>query len=244
MVRYVSSVALALGLALLVPTAGHAEVIQDFTISATPTKSSTKKVRRSVTLKISTGTRDTTGAQPPSTKNVQIFFPQGSRWNGDLFPTCAPSEISSAKSTADCPAGSIIGTGKAAGLAPGPITQNDLKISIANGGKSALSMFVEGTSPLRIQSNIVVKLTRVSGKYGLRTDIPIPLNLQEPAPGVPVAVTLFSITIKKTAKIKGKTRGIIEIDRCDGGIWNGEGSFEYADGTDFAASRRLKCTKG
>lgn len=244
MVRYRLSGALALGLTVLVPTAAHAQVTQDFTISATPTKASTKKVRRSVNLKVSTGTRDASGAQPPSTKNVQIFFPRGSSWNGGLFPTCAPSAISSARTTEDCPAGSMIGTGKAAGLAPGPITQNDLKISIANGGKSSLSMFVEGTSPLRIQSNIVVKISKVSGKYGLRTDIPIPANLQEPAPGVPIAVTLFSISIKKTAKIKGNTRGIIEIDRCDGGIWNGEGTFDYADGTDFAASRTLKCTKG
>lgn len=243
MTRRTTAVLLAAtGMAL--PATANAEVIQDFTISATPSKASTAKVKRSVNLKISTGTRDTTGAQPPSTKFVRILFPRGSRWNGGLFPTCSPTSISQAKSTADCPAGSIIGSGKAAGLAPGPITQNDLKISIANGGPSSLSMFVEGTSPLRIQSNIAVKISKLSGKFGLRTDIPIPENLQEPAPGVPVAVTLFSISIKKTRKVKGVSRGIIEVDRCDGGKWYGEGSFDYANGTKYSASRTLTCSKG
>jgi hypothetical protein len=230
--------------ALAVPAGAQAEVIQDFTIKASPTKASTKKTKRSVTLSVSTGTRDTTGAQPPTTKKATLFFPRGSVWNGGMFPKCAASKINAAKSTEDCPSGSIIGSGKAAGLAPGPITQNDLKITVTNAGSGGVNMFVEGTSPLRIQSNIAAKIKRVSGKYGIRLDVPIPANLQEPAPGVPVAITLFEVKVGKSARIKKKRRGIIEINRCDGGKWSGEGTFEYVNAPNYSASRTIRCSKG
>ncbi len=236
--------AVALAAALAVPAAAQAEVIQDFTISASPSKASTAKTKRSVTLKVKTGTRDTTGALPPTTKKATLFFPKGSQWNGDLFPKCSGSSISSAKSTEDCPEGSIIGKGKAAGAAPGGISQNDLTIVVANGGKSTVNMFVEGTSPLRIQSNIEAKIKKITGKYGIRLEVPIPQNLQEPAPGVPVAITNFEVSVGKAAKIKGKKRGIIEITRCDGGEWSGEGTFEYVNSPNYSAARTIKCSKG
>lgn len=236
--------AVALAAALAVPAAAQAEVIQDFTISATPTKASTAKTKRSVTLKVKTGTRDTTGALPPTTKKATLFFPKGSQWNGDLFPKCAGSDISAARSTDDCPEGSIVGKGKAAGAAPGGIVQNDLTIVVANGGKSKVNMFVEGTSPLRIQSNIEAKIKRLTGKYGIRLDVPLPQNLQEPAPGVPVALTNFEVSVGKSATIKKRKRGIIEITRCDGGKWSGEGTFEYVNAPSYSAARTIKCSKG
>ncbi|UUY03212.1 hypothetical protein LRS13_21465 [Svornostia abyssi] len=236
--------AVALAAALAVPAAAQAEVIQDFTISASPSKASTAKVKRSVTLKVKTGTRDTTGALPPTTKKATLFFPKGSQWNGDLFPKCSGSSISAAKSTDDCPEGSIIGKGKAAGAAPGGISQNDLTIVVANGGKSTVNMFVEGTSPLRIQSNIEAKIAKITGKYGIRLEVPIPQNLQEPAPGVPVAITNFEVSVGKSATIKKQKRGIIEITRCDGGQWSGEGTFEYVNSPNYSASRTIKCSKG
>jgi hypothetical protein len=236
--------AIACAAALAVPAGAQAEVIQDFTISASPSKASTAKVKRSVTLNVTTGTRDTTGAQPPTTKKATLFFPRGAVWNGGLFPRCAASRINAAKSTEDCPSGSIVGSGKAAGLAPGPITQNDLTIVLTNAGPGGVNMFVEGTSPLRIQSNIAATIRRVSGKYGIRLDVPIPQNLQEPAPGVPVAITLFQVKVGKAARIKGKRRGLIEINRCDGGQWSGEGTFEYATAPSITQSRTIRCSRG
>ena len=236
--------AVALAAAFAVPASAQAEVIQDFTISAKPNKASTAKKKRSVTLKVVTGTRDTTGAQPPTTRNATIFFPKGSQWNGDLFPKCSASSISAARSTEDCPEGSIVGKGTVTGVATGGITQNDVTIVVANGGKSGVNMFVEGSSPLRIQSNIVGTLSGASGKYGLKLKVPVPANLQEPAPGVKVAITLFQVKIQKSKKVKGKTRGIVEINKCSGGTWNAKGDFQYAGG---AAPKTVelsqKCTK-
>ena len=230
---------------LAVPTAAMAEPVQDLTIKASPSKASTTKSPKSVALSVSLGSRETTpGAQPPTLSYVDLYFPAGSKYNGNLFPTCTGSKISAARSTDDCPSGSIVGTGKAAGLAVGGILQNDLKITAVNGGKSKINLFVEGTSPLRIQSNIVGTLSNATNKYGLKLKVPVPANLQEPAPGVKVAITLFQVKIQKSRKIKGKTRGIVEITKCTGGKWDAKGDFRYADG---AAPKTVnltqKCTK-
>ncbi len=241
MKKYIAP-AVALAAALAIPTAAQATVTQDFTISASPAKASTSKKKVPITLSVSTGTKDDTGAQPPTTKAATLFFPKGSVWNGNLFPTCKASVIDGAKSTEDCPSGSIVGSGKAAGLAPGPITQNDLKITVANGGKSVVNMFVEGTSPLRIQSNIEAKVSYAKG--GVKLYVPIPTNLQEPAPGVPVAITLFSVKVGKSAKIKGQKRGIIEVNKCDGGKWSGNGTFDYVNAPSIDVERSIKCSKG
>lgn len=87
-------------------------------------------------------------------------------------------------------------------------------------------------------------MSSATGTYGLRLKVPVPQNLQEPAPGVPVAITLFEVTIKKSIKVKGKTRGLVEITSCKGGKWKAKGDFGYAGG---APSKTVnvsqKCTK-
>lgn len=216
---------------LALPTSALAEPVQDLTVKASPSKASTTKKPRSVALSVSLGSRETTpGAQPPTLNFVDLFFPAGSKYNGNLFPACDGSKISAARSTDDCPSGSIIGSGKAAGLAVGGILQNDLKITAANGGRNKINLFVEGASPLRIQSNIVGTVSNASGKYGLKLKVPVPANLQEPAPGVKVAITLFSVKIQKSRKVKGTTRGIMEITKCSNGTWESKGDFRYAGG--------------
>jgi hypothetical protein len=229
--------------ALAMPAVANAEVSQDFSLSATPGKASTSKKKTPITLNFSTGTKDSTGAQPPTTSKAAVYFPAGSVYNGNLFPTCSASKINAAKSTDDCPSKSIVGSGKAAGLAPGPITQNDLKITAVNGGKNSVNLFVEGTSPLRIQSNLAAKLSKASGDYGLKLSVDIPQNLQEPAPGVPVAITLFQVKVGAKTKVKGKTRGLIEVNKCSG-TWKSQGEFTYRTGTVAKVQASQKCSKG
>ncbi|MBJ7330905.1 MAG: hypothetical protein JHC95_13470 [Solirubrobacteraceae bacterium] len=239
------AIAIAAATALAVPAVAQAELIREFKITATPGKSSTKKKKYPITLKAVVSQKDTTGALPPTLTNATLLLPPGSTWNGDLFPKCAASKIDSEKSTEDCPEGSVVGKGAVAGGAPGGIVQDDVTIIIANGGKSTVNMFVEGTSPLRLLSNIEVKLVKQTGKFGLRADIPVPEALQEPAPGVPVSITDLSLTLGKSMKIKGKTRGIIEVTKCTGGKWFGQGKLDFrAPAESFVADQTLPCKKG
>ena len=236
--------AIAAAAALAVPSAANAELVREFTITASPAKASTKTKKTSITLKADVSQRDTTGALPPTLTRATLLLPPGSTWTGDLFPTCSARTISSSRSTEDCPKGSIVGKGKVEGGAPGGIVQNDVTIVVANGGKSTLNFFVEGTSPLRLQSNIEVKLRKLSGKFGLRADIPVPEALQEPAPGVPVSITRLQLTLGKSGTIKGKRRGIIEVNQCKTGTWMGQGTLDFRPPAEsFTAEQRIRCTK-
>ncbi len=241
--RTMTSLALVAAAVLVLPVAANAAPTQDFNITASPAKSGTKKKPVPVTVNFSTGTKDDPGVLPPTTSRAAVFFPAGAQWNGDLFPKCAASGISAARSTDDCPKGSIVGSGKAAALAVGNIVQNDLKITAVNGGKNRLNLFVEGTSPLRIQSNLDVKIGKASGDYGMSLTVDIPQNLQEPAPGVRTAITLFQVKVGAKRKVKGVTRGIAEIGKCNG-TWKAKADFGYADGTKTTVNDSLKCTKG
>lgn len=250
MVRLTTLAAVTTAAALTLPAAAGAEVIQDFSAKVdsrtSGVKAGSKKKPRAHSLRITTGTRDTTGAQPPTTKRATIYFPRGARFNGAWFRSCSSSTIDDAKSTDDCSSAARVGKGKAAGLAPGPITQNDLRITAVNGNKGKyVNLFVEGTSPLRIQSNIVARVSRSSGDYSYKLDVPIPQNLQEPAPGVPVAITNFDVTVsKKTVKRSGKTRGFIESSSCPSNRrWKFKGVFEYTTGSPVTVTDTVTCRR-
>lgn len=239
------SLAIVAAAALAIPASASAESIQDFDLTASPTKASTKTKKRSVSLTFKTGTRETVaGAQPKTTTKAVVYFPAGSRWNGDLFPKCDAAGITAAKSTDDCPAGSIIGSGRAEAIAPGPVVQKDPVITVVNSGKTTVSLFVDGKSPLRIQDNLVGKLSSASTPYGLKLTTSIPKNLQEPIPGTKTAFTLFTVTVKKSMKINGKTRGILEVDKCLNGKWQAKADWYFDDGEIQKPTDSLKCTKG
>lgn len=228
----------ALSLPLALPVGAAAEPVQDFDVQATPAKT-----KRPIALGFSTGTRETTpGVMPPSLDRVSVLFPAGSTYNGHLFPTCDSGAISAARSTDDCPSGSIVGTGRAAGVAPGGITQDDLKITVVNGGRTRVNLFVEGTSPLRIQSNIIASISKASGNFGVKLSTQIPANLREPAPGVKVGISLFKVNVSRTIRVKGRKRGLIEITKCSGGSWKSQGQFTFDTGAKITVDDRLPCS--
>ena len=72
-----------------------------------------------------------------------------------------------------------------------------------------LGLWLEGT-PLPLN-------TMLEGKVkGSGINIAIPLNIQEPAPGVPSAIKTLSFGLNGKTKVKGKTRGVIESTSCAG----------------------------
>ena len=116
---------------------------------------------------------------------------------------------------------------------------------MANGTKGRyVSLFVEGSSPLRIQSAIVATLRTTSGAYRYKLTVPIPQNLQEPAPGVRVAISDFTVTVDRVRRrVKGKTRGYLETSSCPKGGWTFKGVFTYADGRTTTETDRVRCRK-
>jgi hypothetical protein len=73
-----------------------------------------------------------------------------------------------------------------------------------------LGLWLEGTPlPLNIMLEGKVK--------GNVLNVAIPLNVQEPAPGVPSAIKTLSFSLNGKTKVKGKTRGVVESTSCSGG---------------------------
>lgn len=249
--RLTTTAAVATAAALGLPAAAPAVSVQDFSVRidsrSTNVKAGTSKNPRPHALRIQTGTRETTpGVQPPTTRRATIYFPRGARYNGQWFRGCASSRINAAKSTDACASATRIGRGRAAGLAPGPITQNDLRIDAMNGVNGRyVNLFVEGTSPLRIQSNIVARVSRAGGNFSYKLDVPIPQNLQEPAPGVPVAITNFEVNVnRKTTRRAGKLRGYVESTACPANRrWTFRGVFEYTNGERATVTDTVRCRR-
>lgn len=250
--RMTTTAAVLTAAALGVPQAAPAAPVQDFEAridgkSTNVTAGSTRSPRTHA-LRITTGTRETTaGVLPPTTSRAQIYFPRGAKFNGRYFRDCSSSRISAARSTDECPSASVVGDGEAAGDAPGGITQNDLEITAVNGTDGTyVNLFVEGTSPLRIQSNIKATLRSLkSSTYSYRLDVPIPQNLQEPAPGVRVAITNFEVSIgRRTVERRGKRVGYIQSTSCPSSrTWRFKGVFQYADGQRQTVTDAVRCRR-
>lgn len=233
--------------AAALPAVAAAEPVQDFSVKVTGgTKGGSKKHPVAHGVKISTGTRETTpGVLPPTTAKAVIYFPRGTRFNGKHFPSCSATRIRSARSVEDCSRRAMVGDGDAEAEAPGGVVQNDVTIDVANGRKGRyVNLFVQGTTPLRIQSNIVARIGKASGPYRYKLTVPIPQNLREPAPGVRVAITDFTVSVDRIRrKIDGERRGYLETYSCPKNGWKFKGIFTYANGDKKTVTDRVKCRK-
>lgn len=245
-----AAAAAAVASAVTVSGTAAASPEQDFSVKVSGTDSritagSTKRPR-TVSLRISTGTVQTTpGVVPPTTSEARIYFPRGARFNGRHFASCTATKIRSRKSTDDCPSRAKVGSGDAIGLAPGGITQDDIDIEAFNGPKGRyVNLFVEGASPLRLQNDIVAKVARLKSRtYSYRLTVPIPENLQEPAPGVNVAISRFTVRIpKKTTRHDGERIGYLESIGCPSNRrLKFKGVFEYANGERTVTTDTIRC---
>lgn len=236
--RRAAWVAVAAGV-LASPAAAGAEVVQDFDVSISPARPGVP-----VTVGFSTGTRETTpGVMPPTVERVDVFFPRGSVYNGGIFPRCAASAISAAKTVESCPRRSILGVGRGTALAPGGIVQDDLTITAVNGGATTANLFLEGVSPVRLQSNLVASMKPAGGAFGVRLSATIPPNMREPAPGVKVAIGRFETKISGTVTRGGRKRGIVEIRSCSTGRWPVKGVFTFDDGRVVTVNDSVRCRR-
>ena len=228
MLRRVTLLALAVVAVVAIPASSAFAVNspQQFSASVTPNKGGTKAKPTPVTLKVRPyfGDISADAAAPFATQTANVFFPAESVFNGKYFPSCANAKVLSAASS--CPSGSKVGKGTAAGVALG-LTEN-LTVTIYNGpGGKAVELLVDGTSPLAIHSVIEGKLTKQSGKFGYLLKVPVPADLQEPAPGAKATLTDFNTTIKATYK---KTP-YIGLAGCTAKKLNFGYTGEYTDGT-------------
>jgi len=235
-------VAAGLAAAITVPAIGasttgksHGTVL---TAKATPTKSGTKKKPKSVKIHtVFTSQLPAQGQQPYATKETVVHLPKGLIFNGAKFKHCSANTLNAGGPTA-CPASSKVGSGTAEGQATigGP---EALTVTAFNGqGSKQLLLYVQGSSPLSINSTLVGTLKKDTGKYGYKLDVLIPANLQQPLPNVYATLTKFDTTIgAKRGKI-----GYVTSTRCTKHTWNWAADLTFTDGTSDRATTTSKCS--
>ena len=245
MFRRVTLLALAVVAVLAIPVSSALAVNspQQFSASVTPAKGGTKAKPTPVTLKVRPyfGDISADAAAPFATQLATVFFPAESVFNGKFFPSCPGPKVLAAANT--CPSNSKVGTGTAAGVALG-LTEN-LKVTIYNGpGGNKVELLVDGSSPLAIHSVIEGTLTKTTGQYGLKLTVPIPADLQQPAPGAIATLTDFNTTLPVKFVKKGKKKiPYLGASGCKTGKWNFGYTGLYTDGTSQTVNVTQACKK-
>ena len=230
-------VAIAASLAVAVNASAITQP-QQFKASVSPSKAGTKAKPAAVTLKVRPyfNESDITPDAGFATKFASVYFPKELVFNGKFFKSCSAS-TSTAVIDTKCK-NAKVGSGTAMGTALG--IYEALTVAIYNGpaGKSVLLHVVGkqggdnkhgGQNPLPIDSVIVGKLTKSSSGYLLK--VPIPDDLQQPAPGAFATLTDFNTTLPKKFVTKaGKKIPYIGLAACSGTLEFGYVG-EYTDGT-------------
>src|SRR3954469_10730996 len=216
------------------PGASHGTVL---TASTSPSKKGTLKRPVGVKIHARFDTQPAQQGQPGfATKQTIVHLPKGLRFHLDRFKHCSEATLNASGPTA-CPSGSQIGTGSATGLALGQ-TEN-LTVTAFNGqGSKQLLLYVQGSTPLQINSTIVGTLKSDTGKYGNKLDVAIPPNLQQPLTGVFATLTKFDTTIggKRAGKKYVDSIGCLKNKR------NWGADLTFTDGTQDKTTTTSTCT--
>jgi hypothetical protein len=173
------------------------------------------------------------GQQPDVGPITTVYFAKGLKQNAKYFPSCKVSEIDGKSPFPSKCNKAIVGSGTSTAYAGSPggdingSIKEDLTVKAVNGnGGKQILLVVNSTpsAPVAITNRVVPgDLGPASGPYGYVVKFSIPQNLQEPVPGVKVALTDFKVTINSTAhswKAKGKkVKGsYLQLTSCSGTI--------------------------
>jgi len=179
----------------------------------------------------------TSDGSVPSPVNHMVFqFTKGAKVHPEAFSTCS-QDILKAKGPAGCPASSRLGSGSATANA----LEQDFPATIdvfngpkvGNGRKLLVYARALGTVVIPLEGT----LTKTSGKYGWKLDLPIG-RIQTVADN-DASITDFQV---KVGGIGKKKVPFIEAPTvCSKPGWPFQGTFTYADGSTGSSSAIINC---
>ena len=206
---------------------------QHINAKITPTKTARTAAVSNVGLTINPVIDYNAADKPFATTKAVVHFDKNIVFNGAKFASCTVAQVQTGK----CSPKAKVGEGSALGLALG--LKEPLKVTAYNADKGrTLLMHVTGTQPLTIDSVLVGKLSRSSGKYGGKMTTLIPADLQQPSPGALATLLDFRVTVKAgTAKTP-----FVGLLGCPKGGLNVRGDFTYTDATKQTATTKAKCS--
>jgi hypothetical protein len=224
--------------------AAAAQAMPDTELSAkaraTPSKAGTKHDPRGLTIDASGRIDVEPGFEPPVVTGLDILVGKGLVWNADDYVKCT-KRVLDREGLDGCPKKSIMASARVTARADTVVTHPD--IVFVNGGWTRTFAYTTLYHPALVQKTIVVKRTKMSGRWAHRESLRVPKSLQIVA-GVPIQVTALQM------RIGGKpyARDYITSISCPKGGWRyrvttyyrfdatGETSQDTFDGT-------IPCTK-
>jgi hypothetical protein len=158
-----------------------------------PNKAGTPSKPQGVSLTVSMHWDTPEDAERPIVQTFDVLFPQGSKYNGDKFPSCSQTTMARNRGTANCPKGSIMGQGSGVAYADDVFTRP--QITVVNGGKDKVYFFTVLSNPARVQAPVLGKITKLGtrGKYAYKLHVEVPKVLQVVA-GVPIQLKDLKVT--------------------------------------------------
>jgi len=230
--RKVTALAAAVIAALVVAAVAQAAQVNTYTVTGktSPAKPGSKKKPVPISLDFDYTVGEESGQRPSPVKRYTIGF-YGVKSNGGLFPKCTAASINAAQSIANCPKGSIVGSGfiiNASGSTSDPNDKSiecNLNLTVVNGGQGRAAIFLQGGPSTIVQGKpCVIGISQaIDARYvsfdggGTALQFDVPANLLHPIGGLDNAVVQVQSTIKKlTVKKGGKTRGYYESVGCKG----------------------------
>jgi len=228
-------------------TAGVAYAAIDKTqtlVVKTSAAAGTTKKPAKVVLDVTTGTSAVNPAQSGTFAATQAIisldknlkFNNTKKIKGKVWPSCTKVKVVANT----CPKGSKIGTGSAkAEVGEGGGIKPEFKITAYN-GEGGLILQLKGQGGFSDQEKILVgKLKNATGKYGKKLVVDIPLEVQQPVPGLKATLTEFKTKISATYK------GVnyVESVGCTAKKYNFSGTFKFDDGDTKTAVATSKCRK-
>jgi hypothetical protein len=207
--------------------------------TATPSKSGTKRNPRGVTIQATAKIDSEPGYEPPIVTGVDILVGKGLVWNADDYAKCAKRALD-LKGPDGCPKKSIMGGATATARADTVITHPD--VVFVNAGWKQTFAYTTLYQPALVETTIVVKRTKLSGKWDHQETIQVPRILQVVA-GVPIQLMSANL------RIGGKpyARNYIVSTSCPKGGWKYRATAHYLFSTGATSKDSfdgsIPCTK-
>lgn len=130
------------------------------------------------------------GYNPPLVKDIDVWFPEGGLYNGDQYATCSRRLLDTPRGPRACPPGSIMGSGT--GVARADLTPTYPKITVVNGGQTAVYFYTVLNNPARVAEPAPGTITKLSGSWSYKLHVVIPRNLRIVA-GTPIVLHSLNI---------------------------------------------------
>jgi hypothetical protein len=191
--------------------------------TAIPSKAGTKRHPRGLAIRASAKIRSEPGYERPIVTGLDILVGKGLVWNADDYVRCS-KPVLDRKGPRGCPRKSIAGHAKITGMAD--TVPARAEVTFFNGGWNRTFAYVTLYNPALVKETVVVRRTKMKGRWAHRESLRVPTSLQIVA-GVPIQMT------DATMRIGGQryAREYITSTSCPKGGWRYRVTAHYLHAT-------------